>query len=110
MVAASGSRASRDATLVAADLARAWGASLRIVHVVPPAQYKVGRLAPTRRWIEAHAPCPTLTPQTAPEPREIPSRWRPAASLDRQTQPDADPSGTVSRHAEKPSRRNDVCG
>jgi nucleotide-binding universal stress UspA family protein len=140
MVAASGSRASQDATVVAADLARAWGAALRVVHVVAPVQYTVGRLAPMRavprrlvdpfdslvlakarelawrrgvaatlellagdpaemitaaatrghadvlvlgarnarrarrrtaprrRWIEAHAPCPTFTPRTAPEP------------------------------------------
>lgn len=140
LVAASGSQASQDATVVAADFARAWGAALRIVHVVAPADYKVGRLAPmraiprrlidpfdslvlanarelawrrgvaatlellagdpaemitaaatrahadvlvlgarsagrarrrtaaTRRWIEAHAPCPTFTPHTAPEP------------------------------------------
>jgi nucleotide-binding universal stress UspA family protein len=139
VVATSGSRASRDATVLAADLARAWGASLRIVQVVAPVEYRVGRLAPTRpiprrlidpfdspvladarelawrrgvaatlvlvagepaaamitaaaaaahadvlvigaritgrprrrtaptlRWIEAHAPCPTLTPHTAP--------------------------------------------
>lgn len=140
MAAASGSRASRDATVVAADLARAGGAALRIVHVVAPVQYKVGRLAPmraiprrlvdpfdstvlanarelawhrgvaatlellagdpaemittaatrahadvlvlgarsagrarrrtapTRHWIEAHPPCPTFTPHTAPGP------------------------------------------
>jgi nucleotide-binding universal stress UspA family protein len=48
MVAASGSLTSRDATVVAADLARGWGATLRIVHVVAPVQYKVGRLAPMR--------------------------------------------------------------
>jgi nucleotide-binding universal stress UspA family protein len=140
MVAANGSRASLEATVVAADLARGLGAALRIVHVVAPIQYKVGRLAPmraiprrlvdpfdspvladarelawrcgvaatlellagdpaetittaairahadvlvlgarsagqarrrtapTRRWIEAHAPCLTFTPHTAPEP------------------------------------------
>lgn len=143
MVATSGSRASREATALATDLALAWGAAVRIVHVVPSVQYRVGRLAPmravprrlpdpfesqvlayarelawrrgvaatvallagepaamitgaaaeahadllvigarsagrpgrrtapTRRWIEAHASCPTLTPHTV-------ARHRPA--------------------------------
>lgn len=48
MVAVSGSRAPRDATVVAADLARALGAPLRILQVITPVQYRVGRLAPMR--------------------------------------------------------------
>lgn len=48
VVAVSGSRASRAATVVAAELARAWGGRLRVVHVVPAVHYRVGRLAPMR--------------------------------------------------------------
>ena len=47
VVATSGSGASRHATGVAAELASAFAAELTIVHVVPAAEYRVGRLAPT---------------------------------------------------------------
>lgn len=47
VVATSGSGASRHATGIAAELASAFAAELTIIHVVPPAEYRVGRLAPT---------------------------------------------------------------
>jgi nucleotide-binding universal stress UspA family protein len=47
VVATSGSGACRHATGVAAKLASAFAAELTIVHVVPAAEYRVGRLAPT---------------------------------------------------------------
>jgi nucleotide-binding universal stress UspA family protein len=47
LVAVSGSVASRRATAIAADLANTFDARLTILHVVPPLQYRVGRLAPT---------------------------------------------------------------
>jgi universal stress protein A len=47
LLAASGSEASRHATAVAADLASTFDARLTILHVVPPLEYRVGRLAPT---------------------------------------------------------------
>ena len=47
LLAASGSAASRRATLVAADLASTFDAQLVILHVLPPVEYRVGRLAPT---------------------------------------------------------------
>jgi nucleotide-binding universal stress UspA family protein len=158
---------------VAADLARACDAALRIVHAVPPVQYRVGRLAPTRavprrlgdpfnspvladarelawlrgvaatlallagepvagmvtaaaanaqadllvigarsaerprrrtaptrQWIEAHAPCPTVTPRTASVARHL-GWWRRSASaspLAHDDRPDL-----VSGHAEESS-------
>jgi nucleotide-binding universal stress UspA family protein len=47
LLAASGSEASRRASLLAADLASTFNAQLTIVHVVAPVEYRVGRLAPT---------------------------------------------------------------
>ncbi len=47
LLAASDSEASRHATAVAADLASTFDARLTILHVVPPLEYRVGRLAPT---------------------------------------------------------------
>jgi nucleotide-binding universal stress UspA family protein len=47
IAAVSGSVASRRATAVAADLANTFDARLTILHVIPPLQYRVGRLAPT---------------------------------------------------------------
>lgn len=47
LLAASGSEASRRATVVAADLASTFDAQLTILHVTPPLEYRVGRLAPT---------------------------------------------------------------
>jgi nucleotide-binding universal stress UspA family protein len=47
LLAASGSEASRQAAAVAADLASTFNAALTILHVVPPVEYRVGRLAPT---------------------------------------------------------------
>ena len=47
LVAASGSLASRQAAAVAANLASTFEAQLVILHVVPPVEYRVGRLAPT---------------------------------------------------------------
>ncbi len=47
LLAASGSEASRHATSVAADLASTFDARLVILHVVPPVEYRVGRLVPT---------------------------------------------------------------
>ncbi|MGH2883801.1 MAG: universal stress protein [Solirubrobacteraceae bacterium] len=47
LLAASGSEASRRATVIAADLASTFDAELTIVHVVAPVEYRVGRLAPT---------------------------------------------------------------
>jgi nucleotide-binding universal stress UspA family protein len=180
MVATSGSRASRDATVVAAEMARAWGAALRIVNVVSPVEYRVGRFAPmraiprrlldpfespvlasarelawrhgvaatleliagdpaqlivtaaarasadvlvlgarsaerarrraapTRRWIEAHAPCPTVTPHTAPQPGALPGWRRSTASLGQTADPDNVWPGVVSGHTEELSERNDV--
>jgi nucleotide-binding universal stress UspA family protein len=158
---------------VAADLARAWDAALRIVHVVPPVQYRVGRLAPTRavprrlgdpfespvladarelawlrgvaatlvllagepvapmiaaaadahadvlvigardaerrrrrrtaptrRWIEAHAPCPTVTPRTASVAQHL-GWWRRSASVSPLAHDDR--PDLVSGHAEESS-------
>lgn len=48
VLATSGSRASIEATVFAAELAAALTASLRIVHVVPPIEYRVGAFAPMR--------------------------------------------------------------
>jgi nucleotide-binding universal stress UspA family protein len=48
VLATSGSRSAIEATVFAAELAVAFNAALRIVHVVPPIEYKVGRLAPMR--------------------------------------------------------------
>lgn len=47
LLATSGSEASRHATGVAADLASTFNAQLVVLHVVPPTEYRVGRLAPT---------------------------------------------------------------
>ena len=47
LLAASGSEATRHATGVAANLASTFEAQLVILHVVPPVEYRVGRLAPT---------------------------------------------------------------
>jgi nucleotide-binding universal stress UspA family protein len=47
LLAASGSEASKEATAVAADLASTFDAQLMILHVAPPVEYRVGRLAPT---------------------------------------------------------------
>ena len=47
LLAVSGSAASRRATAIAADLAGTFGASLAILHVVAPVEYRFGRLAPT---------------------------------------------------------------
>ena len=47
LVAVSGSDASRRAAAVAADLANTFDARLAILHVVPPLEYRIGRLAPT---------------------------------------------------------------
>lgn len=48
LLATSGSRSAIEATVFAAELAAALGATLRIVHVIAPIQYRVGRLAPMR--------------------------------------------------------------
>jgi nucleotide-binding universal stress UspA family protein len=48
VLATSGSRASIEATVFAAELTTALTASLRIVHVVPPIEYRVGAFAPMR--------------------------------------------------------------
>lgn len=48
MVATSGSRSSEEATIYAAELAASVNALLRIVHVLPAVEYRVGRLAPMR--------------------------------------------------------------
>jgi nucleotide-binding universal stress UspA family protein len=48
VVATSGSRASIEATMFAAEVAGVLSATLRIVHVVPPLEYHVGRFAPMR--------------------------------------------------------------
>ena len=48
VLATSGSPASLRATVFAAELAGDIGATLRIVHVVAPVEYRVGRLAPMR--------------------------------------------------------------
>ena len=47
LLATSGSAAGRNATAVAAELAKSLVAELTIVHVVPAIEYRVGRLAPT---------------------------------------------------------------
>lgn len=47
LLATSGTPAARNATVVAAQLAKRLGAQLTIVHVVPPIEYRVGRLTPT---------------------------------------------------------------
>lgn len=47
LVATSGSQASRQATVIAAELASTFDAQLAILHVVPPVEYRIGRLAPT---------------------------------------------------------------
>jgi nucleotide-binding universal stress UspA family protein len=48
VLATSGSRASICATVFAAELAADVSAALRIVHVVAPIEYRVGRFAPMR--------------------------------------------------------------
>jgi nucleotide-binding universal stress UspA family protein len=48
MLATSGSPSSIQATVFAAELAAEFNATLRIVHVVAPVQYRLGRLAPMR--------------------------------------------------------------
>jgi nucleotide-binding universal stress UspA family protein len=48
LLASNGSPVSRRATVVAADLASATGAELHIVHVMPPREWRTGRLAATR--------------------------------------------------------------
>lgn len=48
LLATSGSRSAIEATGFAAELAASLGAALRIVHVVAPIEYRVGRLAPMR--------------------------------------------------------------
>lgn len=48
MLATSGSAASLRATVFAAQLTAALDATLRIVHVLAPIEYRVGRLAPMR--------------------------------------------------------------
>jgi nucleotide-binding universal stress UspA family protein len=48
VLATSGSRASIEATVFAAELAAALTASLRIVHVISPTEYRVGAFAPMR--------------------------------------------------------------
>jgi nucleotide-binding universal stress UspA family protein len=48
VLATSGSRSSELATVYAADLAASLNAALRIVHVLPAIEYRVGRLAPMR--------------------------------------------------------------
>ena len=47
LLATSGSSAARNATAVAAELAKSLAAALTIVHVVPAIEYRVGRLTPT---------------------------------------------------------------
>lgn len=47
VLATSGSAVGRNATAVAAELAKRLVAQLTIVHVVPPIEYRVGRLTPT---------------------------------------------------------------
>ncbi len=48
MLATSGSSSAVDATVLAAELAAEFNATLRIVHVETAIEYKVGRLAPMR--------------------------------------------------------------
>lgn len=63
LLAASGSAASRQATVVAADLASTFNAQLAILHVTAPLEYRVGRLAPTlpmTRWLEDPLTSPVL--------------------------------------------------
>ena len=45
-MATSGSGSSIEATLFAVEMAAAINATLRILHVIPPIEYRVGRLAP----------------------------------------------------------------
>jgi nucleotide-binding universal stress UspA family protein len=47
LLATSGSAAGRNATAVAAELAKSLAAELTIIHVVPAIEYRVGRLTPT---------------------------------------------------------------
>jgi ferredoxin len=47
LIATSGMAAGRNATAVAAQLAKRLGAELTLVHVVAPIEYRVGRLTPT---------------------------------------------------------------
>jgi nucleotide-binding universal stress UspA family protein len=48
VIATSGSRSAEDATAYAAELAANVDGQLRIVHVLPAIEYRVGRLAPMR--------------------------------------------------------------
>jgi nucleotide-binding universal stress UspA family protein len=48
VIATSGSRSAEEATAYAAELAASVDGRLRIVHVVPAIEYRVGRLAPMR--------------------------------------------------------------
>ena len=48
LVASSGSRSAEQATVYAAELAASVAGRLRIVHVMPAIEYRVGRFAPMR--------------------------------------------------------------
>jgi nucleotide-binding universal stress UspA family protein len=61
ILATSGSRSSERATVYAAQLAASLNAPLRIVHVLPAIEYRVGRLAPMR-GVQHHATDPFDSP------------------------------------------------
>jgi len=61
LLATNGSPSASDATKIAGDLAGMFHAALRIVHVVTPVEYRVGRLAPMRP-VEQELDCPYESP------------------------------------------------
>lgn len=61
LLATNGSRSATAATSLAADLAATFDAALRIIHVIAPIEYRVGRFAPTRA-VERKLDCPYESP------------------------------------------------
>jgi nucleotide-binding universal stress UspA family protein len=79
LLATNGSPSARAATSLAADLAATFDAALRIIHVVAPIEYRVGRLTPTRP-IERKLDCPYDNPVLL-EARQLAWRRGAAATL-----------------------------
>jgi nucleotide-binding universal stress UspA family protein len=80
VVATSGSRSSEAATVYAAELAASVNARLRIVHVVPAIEYRVGRLAPMRAV--AHRARDPFTSPVLCRARQLAWQHGSAATLD----------------------------
>ncbi|HWF23972.1 MAG TPA: universal stress protein [Solirubrobacteraceae bacterium] len=100
MLATRGSPSGNDATAFAAELALALGAALRIVHVVPAIEYRVGRLAPMRA-VERKLTDPFESPVLS-RARELAWRHGVVATLELRSgdPPRAIVAATVSGHAD----------